>query len=81
MIIKPRLLATLVFLVLLALILSACATNSPPMPPTAVAPPRIPSPPAINVPLRSGGYWQRHCKLMQTVQQTLRLTVTPCEHS
>ena len=75
----PRLLAMLAGLLLLVLVLTSCATSLPPMQATPVAPPRIPSPPAISAPQPSGSYWQEHCSLMQATQALLNQTGMPSE--
>ena len=73
--------ATLLLWPLLALALTSCATNLPPTPPVPVKPPAIPSPPAIKEPQPSGAYWLKHCKLVLSTQQTLKIPQTQCERS
>lgn len=54
-----------------ALSVTACATKSPPT--LQVEPIRIPSPPAAIEPTPSGTYWTKHCALLKTVRETLKI--------
>lgn len=59
---------------LLLLIVTGCATSSPPPLPVVLPKPTIPSPPAGTEPLPLGGYWARHCEFQLKVQQTLKIS-------
>lgn len=70
---RLRLSAWLLTLLLLA---TGCATPSKPTPPDLVTAETLPpiSRPAVNEPGPSGDYWTRHCKLLRSVQQTVKPT-------
>ena len=72
--------ATLAPLLLCALTMASCATQSPPTPPVAVTPP-IPSPPVKPEPTISGQYWSRVCSFRLSLQARLNVTLPtpePC---
>jgi len=54
--------------VLCALIVTGCATTSPPTPPAL---PTIPSPPAVAEPKPSGHYWAMLCELQLRLSRAL----------
>lgn len=66
-------------LLLSLLTVTGCGTTSPARLPVVSKLPEIPSPPAVSEPLPSGGYWERHCKLMQSAQQQLKTTLRGSE--
>jgi hypothetical protein len=63
---------------LFALMLTACAANSPP-PSAGVEPPKIPSPPVSNEDLTPGIYWTMVCTYRSSLQAKLKLSLPTLE--
>lgn len=67
-------------LLLLIVMLSACATHSTPTPaPPPVRPPEIPAPPAVTPPPPSGSYWARYCQDIERLSLRLKITLPTSE--
>ena len=62
----------------LLLMLASCAAPSPVLP-QVVPPPQIPPPPQVTAPAPQGSYWAKVCNYRQSLQETLKLTLTPIE--
>ena len=78
---KPTVPPRAALLLIFALTVTGCATQSMPTPPVVVSPPRIPSPPAVSAPPSSAELWTKHCKLMASAQRRLSISLPmsgPC---
>lgn len=56
-----------------AVMVSGCAA---PLPPSPEAQPTIPPPPVVTAPRPSGDYWIKHCALVRSVLEALKLPPT-----
>ena len=84
----PRDLLLTVLIGLSLILITGCATLSPPTPPVVVSPPALPLPPQVKEPLILGSYWQKlsdlttkRCNLRQSLQKLLNQPVQTCERS